>query len=86
MAKKIRKHIVKKVLLKKPVPKEELATWNGNIPLNIAKYDRISFSVLINKRREVQDLGTPIVELTPKQKLTWPKNLPFPIMAGLSKQ
>jgi len=40
----------------------------------------------INKRREVQDLGTPIVELTPEQKLTWPKNLPFPIMAGLSKQ
>lgn len=56
MAKKIRKHIVKNVLLKKPVPKEELTTWNGNIPLNIAKYDRISFSVLINKRREVRKI------------------------------
>lgn len=56
MAKKIRKHIVKNVLFKNPVPKEELTTWNGDIPLNIAKYDRISFSVLINKRREIRKI------------------------------
>jgi len=40
----------------------------------------------IGKRQEVQSLCVPIVELTPEEKLIWPKNLPYPIMGELSNQ
>lgn len=36
----------------------------------------------INKTQEEVNRGHPIVEMTPEQKLSWPKNLPYPIFGG----
>ena len=54
MVRKIRKHLRKAYPLEKPTPKEVLHTHRGNIPLNIARTDRISFSVLRNDRNKIR--------------------------------
>ncbi len=56
MGKKIRKHIPKILPLKKPLQKENLNTWSGDVPMNIAKSDRISFSVLINEKHNIRKI------------------------------
>lgn len=38
----------------------------------------------ITKRRESVRQGIPIVELSPEEKVTWPKRLPYPILGGIS--
>jgi hypothetical protein len=49
LMRKRKKNRHKKIILKKPALTETLFAQTGNIPLNIAKTDRISFSVLRNK-------------------------------------
>lgn len=56
MARRIRKHIPRVLPLKKPLKKEDLTTFSGDVPLNIAKSDRISFSALMTKKREIRKI------------------------------
>jgi len=34
--------------------------------------------------RPSEELGVPIIPLSPEQKAKWPKGLPYPILGGLS--
>ncbi len=40
--------------------------------------------LLLEKKLESEHQYFPILEMTPEEKLAWPKNLPFPIYAGRS--
>lgn len=54
---KLFKRRIKKILpFKKPIPKESLHTSNSNFPLNTAQLDRISFSVLRNKKNNLRKI------------------------------
>ena len=39
---------------------------------------------MLSKIMDEKRYGIPIVDLTPEQKINWPKRLPYPIMGGLS--
>ncbi len=54
MVKRIRKHHKNILPITKSIPKETLHTQNGNIPLNIAQADRVSFSVLRNEKNKIR--------------------------------
>ncbi|MEK7502243.1 MAG: hypothetical protein AAB609_01845 [Patescibacteria group bacterium] len=71
MGKKIGKHIPKILPLKKPLQKENLKTWSGDVPLNIAKYDRISFSVLINEKRNIRKIENISYDILIENEWVW---------------
>ena len=71
MARKIRKHIPAALPLKKPPQEEDLKTWNGDVPLNIAKSDRISFSVLMNKKNEIRKIENISYEILIEGEWAW---------------
>ncbi len=56
MAKRIRKHFKNIYPIKKPIPRESLHIQSGNIPLNIAQTDKISFSVLRNEKNRLKKI------------------------------
>jgi len=51
-----RKHFKGNLPLEKPPLKENLHIQKGNIPLNTARSDRISFSVLRNERNNIREI------------------------------
>lgn len=71
MRKKIRKHIPKVLPLKKPLQKENLNTWSGDVPLNVAKSDRISFSVLINEKRNIRKIENISYDILIENEWVW---------------
>lgn len=56
MVKRIKKHFKNIYPFKKPKPKEILHSQGGNIPLNKAQTDRISFSVLRNEKNKIRTI------------------------------
>ena len=69
--KKIRKHFKRILPLKKPAPKEDLYTQIGNILLNMAQTDRISFSVLRNNKNKLRKIENISYEIRIKDKWEW---------------
>lgn len=57
--------------LKKPVTKEVLRTQTGNIPLNKAQTDRISFSVLRNEKNNLRKIENISYEININEKWEW---------------
>lgn len=37
----------------------------------------------MSKKRESEVLGTPLIELSPEEKLTWKKGRPYPLLGSL---
>jgi len=71
MVKGIRKHIKKILPFIKPISKEDLHTQNGNIPLNKAQADRISFSVLKNNQNRLRKIENISYEINIEDKWEW---------------
>lgn len=71
MVKRIRKHFKKIYPIKKPVIRETLHTKSGNIPLNIAQTDRISFSVLRNEQNRLRKIENISYEINIKDRWEW---------------
>ncbi|MDO8620670.1 MAG: hypothetical protein Q7R31_00075 [Candidatus Levybacteria bacterium] len=64
MSKGIRKHFKNIYPLKPPSMQEVLHTQSGNIPLNMAKTDRISFSILRNEKNKLRKIENISYEIT----------------------
>lgn len=71
MAKRIRKHFKNIYPLKKPILKEVLHAQTGNIPLNIAQTDRISFSVLRNEKNNLRKIENISYEINIEDRWEW---------------
>lgn len=71
MGRKIRKHFKNILPIKKPVIKEVLRTRKGNIPLNIAQTDRISFSVLRNDKNKLRKIENISYEIYIEDRWEW---------------
>ena len=71
MSKKIRKHFKSIYLIKKPPINETLRTQNGNVPLNIAQTDRISFSVLRDEKNRIIKIENISYEILIEDKWDW---------------
>ncbi len=71
MARKFRRHHRKNYLIRKPIIKETLHTQNGNIPLNIAQTDRISFSVLRNEKNSIRKIENISYEISIENDWEW---------------
>lgn len=71
MVKRIRKHFRNIYPITKPTPKEVLHTQSGNIPLNIAQADRISFSVLRNDNNKIRKIENISYEISIESKWEW---------------
>lgn len=71
MVKKFRKRAKHFYLIKKPIIKEKLYTQTGNIPLNIAQTDRISFSVLRNDKNDLRKIENISYEINIDNSLEW---------------
>lgn len=69
--KRVRKHFKSILPIKKPVPKENLYTKKGNIPLNNAQTDRISFSVLKNEKNSIRQIENISYEINIEGHLEW---------------
>lgn len=68
---KIRKHIKKIPLIVKPLEKEVLHSQKGNVPLNIAQTDRISFSVLRNDKNKLRKIENISYEININDEWSW---------------
>lgn len=68
---RIRKHVRKVIPIKRPQIKEDLYTKKGNIPLNIAQTDRISFSVLRNNKKRIRKIENISYEINIEGKWEW---------------
>lgn len=71
MSKRIRKHIKQIFPLEKPPQKENLYSQTGNVPLNKALYDRISFSVLRNDKNNIRKIENISYEINIDGKWEW---------------
>ena len=71
MRKKIRNHIRRIIFQKKPLQKEVLRPHTGNVPLNIALQDRISFSVLRNENNHIKKIENISYEININDKWEW---------------
>ncbi len=71
MTKRIRKHSKHIFSFKKPKIKEELHLQTGNIPLNIANLDRISFSVLRNSKNNIRKIENISYEVNLNDNWEW---------------
>lgn len=68
---KKKKHPKKIYPIEKPPIEETLHTQNGNVPLNIAQTDRISFSVLRDERNRIRKIENISHEINIKGKWEW---------------
>ena len=68
---KRRKHFKNIYRIKKPPIKETLHTQNGDVPLNIAQIDRISFSVLRDEKNRIRKIENISYEILIKNKWEW---------------
>lgn len=71
MVKKIRKHVKYIYPLKKPKVKEDLFTKKGDILLNLAQEDRISFSVLRNNKNKIRKIENISYEININNGWEW---------------
>src|SRR3989344_3967839 len=71
MSKKIKKHFKNIYPVKKSSVKETLHTQNGNVSLNIAQTDRISFSVLRDEKDRIIKIENISYEMRIKDKWEW---------------
>lgn len=71
MVKRIRKHFKNVFPITKPTPKETLHTQTGNIPLNKARTDRISFSVLRNEKNNLRKIENISYEISIDDNWVW---------------
>lgn len=71
MVKRIRRHFKNIFPLKKPKIKENLHTQTGNIPLNKAQADRISFSVLRNEKNNIRKIENISYEINIDDDWVW---------------
>lgn len=71
MVKKIRKHFKNIYPLLKSPAKEILHHQKGNIPLNIAQEDRISFSVLRNEDNQIRQIENISYEIYIEDRWEW---------------
>lgn len=71
MGKRFRKHFKFPLFSKKPQVREELHPQKGNIPLNRAQSDRISFSVLRNNKNKLRKIENISYEINVKDKWEW---------------
>lgn len=71
MPKRIRKHFKNIYPLKKPKQKETLYKQKGNIPLNVAQTDRISFSVLRNEKNNIRKIEIISYEISIEDNWEW---------------
>lgn len=71
MRKRIRKHIRIIYPIKPPALKEALHKHKGNVPLNIAQTDRISFSVLRNENNRLRKIENISYEIFIKGCWEW---------------
>lgn len=71
MGKRIRKHFKNILPITKPIPKETLHTQNGDIPLNIIRADRISFSVLRNEKNKIRIIENISYEIYVEDRWEW---------------
>lgn len=71
MTKKIKKHVKFVYPLKKPKTKETLLSHSGNVPLNIARSDRISFSVLKNEKHQTRKIENISYEININDNWEW---------------
>jgi len=71
MGRRVRRHSRLPLFLKKPKLKEILHSQNGNIPLNIAQSDRISFSVLRNDKNKLRKIENISYEINIANKWEW---------------
>lgn len=71
MVQKIRKHTRYFIPIKKPLIKEQLYGKKGNIPLNKAQTDRISFSVLRNDKNHIRKIENISYEINIEDNWEW---------------
>lgn len=71
MGTKIRKQFKKIDPIKTSPLKKALRTQNGNVPLNIAQTDRISFSVLRDEKYRIRKIENISYEMRIKDKWEW---------------
>lgn len=71
MSRKIRKHIRNIYPIKKPPEKENLHTQNGDVSLNIAQTDKISFSVLRNEKNRIIKIENISYEIAIENRWEW---------------
>ena len=71
MGRKIRKHIKNIYPIKKPPAKENLHAQNGDVSLNIAQTDRISFSVLRDEKNRIRKIENISYEISIKDHWKW---------------
>ena len=71
MHRKFKKHKRLILPIRKPVLKEKLHTQNASVPLNIARSDRISFSVLRNERNNIKKIENVSYEIMSNEKWEW---------------
>lgn len=71
MTKKIRKHSRFILPIKIPPIKEVLRAHKGNVPLNVAQADRISFSILSNEDYRVRKIENISYEISIENKWEW---------------
>lgn len=71
MGKRIRKHIKLIYSIDTPALKEDLHKDGGNVPLNIAQTDRISFSVLRNDRNKLRKIENISYDIRIKDSWEW---------------
>ena len=71
MYKRKRKHYKNIYPIAKPPIKEVLHTQTGNVPLNIAQTDRISFSVLRNDNNRIRKIENISYEIFIEDKWEW---------------
>lgn len=71
MGKRIRKHFKKIYPIKLPPQEEILRTQTGNVPLNIARNGRISFSVLRNEKNRLRKIENISYEISIKDHWEW---------------
>ena len=71
MARKIRRHFKTNLPVKKPKVKEVLHKQTGNIPLNKAQTDRISFSVQRNNQNNLRKIENISYEISFNGNWEW---------------
>ncbi len=71
MHRKFKKHRKLILSIKKWVPKEKLHTHSANVLLNIARNDRISFSVLRNEKNHIRKIENISYEIVIDGKWEW---------------
>lgn len=71
MHRKFKKHRKVILAIKKPVSKEKLHTQSASVPLNIARNDRISFSVLRNEKNHIRKIENISYEIMINEKWEW---------------